>query len=124
MLDHIIGASKDLESSGSSSTLGSPLVNRTIDQAQIRSRSGASIVAMSRADRLMTNPGPGETLLAGDRLALIGTPNRSGESRNCLSEKRLSPRAFNMKDMKKTYFLWKPFEMRAETKTGGSDGGT
>jgi len=76
VLDHIIGASKDLEIEWLELDAGSPLVNRTIDQAQIRSRSGASIVAISRADRLMTNPGPGETLLAGDRLALIGTPEQ------------------------------------------------
>jgi CPA2 family monovalent cation:H+ antiporter-2 len=79
VLDHLIGASKDLQIEWLELGASSPLVNRTIDQAQIRSRSGASIVAISRADRLMTNPEPGETLLAGDRLALIGTPEQVGK---------------------------------------------
>jgi len=79
VLDHLIGASKDLEIEWLELDARSPLVNRTIGQSQIRSRSGASIVAISRGDRLMTNPEPGETLLAGDRLALIGTPEQVGQ---------------------------------------------
>ena len=79
VLDHLIGASKDLEIEWVELDATSPLINRTIDQAQIRSRSGASIVAISRADKLLTNPGPGETLQAGDRLALIGTPEQVGK---------------------------------------------
>jgi len=78
VLDHLIGASKDLEIEWLELEARSPLVNRTIGQSQIRSRSGASIVAISRADRLITNPEPGEMLLGGDRLALIGTPEQVG----------------------------------------------
>jgi monovalent cation:H+ antiporter-2, CPA2 family len=50
----------------------SPLGNRTIGEARIRSRTGASLVAILRDSELLPNPTPDERLQAGDYIALLG----------------------------------------------------
>lgn len=68
-----------------------PLVGQTIAAAEIRQRSGASIVAIMREGALHSNPSPDEVLRAGDMVAVLGTqaqrvafralltPGRAGE---------------------------------------------
>lgn len=50
----------------------SPLIDRTLGEAKIRSQTGATIVAIMRPNRLIINPDPAETLRAGDVLAVLG----------------------------------------------------
>lgn len=50
----------------------SPLVGCTLGDAHVRSRTGATIVAILRGEELLTNPGVQEHLRAGDRLAVLG----------------------------------------------------
>ncbi|MEJ2169240.1 MAG: cation:proton antiporter [Desulfobacterales bacterium] len=58
---------------------GSPLVDCTLRQCDIRGRTGASSVAILRDGQLMPNPAPGLQLRAGDRLAVIGDPQQLAE---------------------------------------------
>jgi len=51
---------------------GSPLADRTISEARIRTLTGASVVGLLRGDELIANPTPDQRLLAGDHLALFG----------------------------------------------------
>ncbi len=52
----------------------SDLVNRTIAEAQIRKKTGASIVAIIRGEDMLVNPDPNTTrIMPGDILVVAGT---------------------------------------------------
>lgn len=53
---------------------GSVAVGRLIRELGLRSRTGASIVALERPGAKLVNPGPDEEILVGDKLLLLGTP--------------------------------------------------
>lgn len=52
--------------------LESPLTGRTIGETEIRTHTGASVVAILRGDRLIPNPSTDQRLRAGDFLAILG----------------------------------------------------
>jgi len=52
---------------------GSPYVGRTLGDAAIRSRTGASVVAVFRAGELVASPRPDFVFEAGDRVVVVGT---------------------------------------------------
>lgn len=52
---------------------GSPLVNNSIADLQIRKRTGVSVIAIRREGEIIPNPDPSEKILEGDTLLLIGT---------------------------------------------------
>lgn len=54
----------------------SPLSGQTLAGANIRSRSGASVVAMIRNNRLVANPKSSTTFAARDRIGIIGENNQ------------------------------------------------
>jgi monovalent cation:H+ antiporter-2, CPA2 family len=54
----------------------SPVIGRTIAEAHIRSRTGASIVAAMRGGVLLTNPGSEHRFEPGERVAALGTPEQ------------------------------------------------
>jgi CPA2 family monovalent cation:H+ antiporter-2 len=51
---------------------GNPLIDRTLAQANLRIRTGASVIAILRGSQLMANPKSGTIFKAGDRIGLIG----------------------------------------------------
>jgi CPA2 family monovalent cation:H+ antiporter-2 len=51
---------------------GSAMVARALREVALRSRTGASIVAIERHGQRLINPGPDELLQAGDRVLLLG----------------------------------------------------
>lgn len=51
----------------------SPLADRSIADGQIRTRTGASVVAIVRSDATIPAPDPTERLLAGDTVVAVGT---------------------------------------------------
>ena len=52
---------------------GSPYCGRPLGDTRARTRTGASIVAIVRGDRVLASPGPEEPLQVGDVLVVIGT---------------------------------------------------
>jgi TrkA domain protein len=52
---------------------GSPYVGRTLADAEIRTRTGASIVAVVRAESVHPSPAPPFQFLAGDKVIVVGT---------------------------------------------------
>jgi monovalent cation:H+ antiporter-2, CPA2 family len=54
----------------------SPFADRTIAELQIRSRTGASIVGLTRRGRLVPNPDGNTRLEIGDIVAVLGTPEQ------------------------------------------------
>lgn len=57
---------------------GTPLVGQSLEEARIRERTGASVVAVERDGSLIPSPGPTETIEAGDTLVVIGTQSDVG----------------------------------------------
>jgi CPA2 family monovalent cation:H+ antiporter-2 len=49
------------------------LAGRAIGELGVRSKTGASIVALVRGDEAITNPGPDLTLQPGDNVSVVGT---------------------------------------------------
>lgn len=54
----------------------SPLVGQSLAAAAIRTRTGASVVAIVREGALTGNPAAADVLLAGDRVAVLGSPEQ------------------------------------------------
>jgi CPA2 family monovalent cation:H+ antiporter-2 len=57
-------------------TEGSPMLDKTIGELEIRSETGASVVAIIRDEDLLANPGPEVVLQAGDLMSILGTPDQ------------------------------------------------
>ena len=57
----------------------SPLVGQTLADANLRARTGASVVAISRDDQLIPNPKSLTVFQAGDRIGLIGDEQQVDE---------------------------------------------
>ena len=53
---------------------GSPFAERTIADAEVRTRTGVSIVAVIRGDAAHPAPGPDFRFEAGDTVLVVGTP--------------------------------------------------
>ena len=51
---------------------GSPVIDQRIGELELRANTGVSIVGIERDGERIVNPGPGETLLEGDRVLLLG----------------------------------------------------
>lgn len=62
----------------------SPAARKLLSELQLRTQSGASVVAIERADTSIINPGPAEELLPGDTLMLIGTAEQIRLARDLL----------------------------------------
>ncbi|NAZ80636.1 potassium transporter TrkA [Kineococcus sp. R8] len=52
---------------------GSPFDGRTLGDAAIRSRTGASVVALVRAGEVLPSPAPSQRFQAGDKVVVVGT---------------------------------------------------
>jgi CPA2 family monovalent cation:H+ antiporter-2 len=63
----------------------SPLIGKTLAEADIRSRSGASVVALIRNHQLMANPKSMTVFEAGDRIGLIGEQEQFDIARSLIS---------------------------------------
>ncbi len=55
---------------------GSSLLGKSAMQAEVRKRTGASIVTVLRGDESIVNPGPDVIFREGDVLAVLGTPTQ------------------------------------------------
>ncbi len=51
----------------------SPLASHSIAELQIRKRTGVSIIAIKRGEKIIPNPDPNEQIESGDLLLLVGT---------------------------------------------------
>ena len=55
---------------------GSPLIGRSLAEADIRARTGASVVAILREEKMIANPKSHTVFSAGDRIGVIGEPEQ------------------------------------------------
>ena len=58
---------------------GSPLDGESLRDADLRQRTGVSVVAVQRGDETVANPEPAFELVAGDILVTLGTREEQGE---------------------------------------------
>lgn len=63
---------------------GSPLAGKTLREANVRSQTGASVVALIRGNQLVANPKSMVVFNAGDRIGLIGDLDQLEKARNWL----------------------------------------
>jgi K+/H+ antiporter YhaU regulatory subunit KhtT len=57
---------------------GSPLVGKSLQEAAVRERTGASVIAILRAGQAIPNPPPGERIADGDTLMVVGDREQVG----------------------------------------------
>jgi CPA2 family monovalent cation:H+ antiporter-2 len=76
VLDELITATAELEVIWEVVQRDNELAGKTIAESAIRTKTGASIVAIIRGNRVIPNPHPEEVLQEGDRVAVIGTPHQ------------------------------------------------
>lgn len=57
---------------------GSPLVGQSLQEAGVRERTGASVIAILRDGQAIPNPQPGERIAAGDTLMVVGDREQVG----------------------------------------------
>jgi CPA2 family monovalent cation:H+ antiporter-2 len=63
-----------------------PIVGETIGEVRIRSKTGASVVAIVRGDEALPNPGPEVSFEAGDFIGVLGTPDQRAAFRELVHE--------------------------------------
>ncbi len=76
LLHDLVSATQGIEVTWFTLDSGSPLAGQTLAAANLRARTGASIVAILRGHDLMANPKSQTIFVAGDRVGLIGEPDQ------------------------------------------------
>lgn len=66
---------------------GSPSADRSLRELDIRNATGATIIAVAREGKAITNPGPDFRIEAGDILVLLGAHNELDAAHNLMSGK-------------------------------------
>ena len=54
--------------------MGSPYAGRPLGDSQLRTRTGASVVALVRGETVIASPTPAQVMRAGDTVVVVGTP--------------------------------------------------
>jgi CPA2 family monovalent cation:H+ antiporter-2 len=86
LLHDLIHASKSIEVIWLTLSPGHLFVGQTLASANLRARTGASVVAILRGGQLMANPKSMTVFQAGDRIGLIGDPEEIKAAEKVLAE--------------------------------------
>jgi monovalent cation:H+ antiporter-2, CPA2 family len=86
LLAQLRRASREIETEWVRLPEGDTVVGKSIGELQIRSSTGASIVAVVRGEEVMPNPGPEVALQAGDLVGVLGTPDQRAAFRALAQE--------------------------------------
>jgi CPA2 family monovalent cation:H+ antiporter-2 len=76
VLEHLVRSARDLELGWATVTPASPVAGLSLADANVRGRSGASIIAIARGEGLIANPDAQVALEPGDHVAILGTPDQ------------------------------------------------
>ncbi|MCA3748891.1 MAG: portal protein, partial [Rubrobacter sp.] len=88
LLDRLRGASRMIETEWVRIGEGSDLVGKSLQEAGIRSRTGASVVAIIRGEEAIPSPDPSTVLEAGDVVGVLGTPGQREAFRDLAAASR------------------------------------
>ncbi len=86
LLHDLINASGNIEVTWMRLEEGNPIIGQTLAGANLRARTGASVVAILRGRELMANPKSSTAFEAGDRIGFIGDPEQIERIGKVLSE--------------------------------------
>ena len=86
LLAQLRRASREIETEWVRLPEGDTVVGKSIGELQIRSSTGASIVAIVRGEEVMPNPGPEVALRTGDLVGVLGTPDQRAAFRALTQE--------------------------------------
>ena len=86
LLHDLINAAKNIEVTWLSLSAENPLVGQTLAEANLRARTGASVVAIMREKQLMANPKSHTVFEAGDRIGFIGDREQISAAEQLVSE--------------------------------------
>lgn len=86
LLHDLMHASRNIEVMWLPVPDGNPLVGQTLASANLRARTGASIVAILRGHQLLANPKSMTVFEAGDRIGLIGDHEQIAAAEELLSQ--------------------------------------
>lgn len=89
-LQDLLRASRSLEISWIALSADSPWIGRSLAEADLRSRTGASVVALLRRGALVTNPESSVVFAEGDRVGVIGEPGQIVAARNLAERSGIS----------------------------------
>src|SRR5690606_6082216 len=70
---------------------GSPIAGQTLAEANLRARTGASVVAIMRDSQLTANPKSGTVFQPGDRVGVIGDQEQIAAVESLLSTLHMEP---------------------------------
>ena len=82
LLSRLRRASEMIETDWIELPENSPLAGKRIGDLEVRTRTGASIVAVVRGEEVLTNPGPELTFAPGDTIGVLGTPDQRAALRD------------------------------------------
>jgi CPA2 family monovalent cation:H+ antiporter-2 len=85
LLHELLDAANSIEIKWFRLPENSPLVGQTLAEANLRARTGASLIAILREDQLMANPKSMTVFQAGDRIGLIGDKEEADAAEKMLS---------------------------------------
>ena len=85
LLEDLVLAARHVDMRWLSVSAGSAMADQTLAASQLRSRTGVSVVAIVRDGALIGNPGPEDVIRAGDRVAVIGSPEQLPEAEALLN---------------------------------------
>ena len=85
VLDQLLMATRGVEITWEPLTHDSPVIGRTLAEAHIRSRVGASVVAVLRAGEVISNPDTSFVFQDGDLVGLLGSSGQLAEAGGLLN---------------------------------------
>jgi CPA2 family monovalent cation:H+ antiporter-2 len=92
-LHDLVEAERNMEIRWVALPTGNPWTGRTLAETELRRQTGASVVAIVRDRTMLPAPAPETTLVAGDRLGLIGTEESLDAAAARLAHGERSPEA-------------------------------
>jgi len=91
LLDRLRGASRMIETEWVRIDEESGLAGRSLQEAGVRARTGASVVAVIRGEEAMPSPEPSTVLEAGDVVGVLGTPRQREAFRELAAARQDEP---------------------------------
>jgi CPA2 family monovalent cation:H+ antiporter-2 len=77
LLDQLVATVRNVEIAWRVVGAGSPLVGKTLAEANVRAQTGASVIALVRNGQVQANPKSSTVFLVGDLIGLIGEPQQT-----------------------------------------------
>jgi monovalent cation:H+ antiporter-2, CPA2 family len=85
LLDQLVATVRGVEIAWRVASADSPLVGRTLAEANVRAQTGASVIALVRDRQVQANPKSSTLFMTGDLIGLIGDPDQIASATELIS---------------------------------------